>query len=437
MKATNDKKNYEFGGPFGALCFIVFSHLLVYYLWISLTLYQGGLFYPHSLADLKNLGNLILTSANPTLYAACIYIGYFILQLLLASVMPGVRVKGLQEADKNNVQYEYLCNGISSWYFTLALVFVLNFFNLLPLSAFADNLGHLLTVSVIAADLIAVGLYVSAYMFKTQYRMSKNVIYDFFMGASLNPRLGKVDFKLFLDIRASWIFLFLLTLSAACKQYESTGTLSYSMGIILTAHLLYTNACMKGEECVPATWDIVYEKCGWMLTFWNMVAVPFMYSFQAYYILKNNVQLSPAFFIVIMTLLLISYYVWDTANSQKNRFRMQLRGAYIPRKTFPQLPWGTLKNPRYLQTANGSKLLTDGWYRYGRKIHYTADIVMAFCWGLSCGFSGFLPYLYPIFFLLMITHRYLRDTRRCAKKYGADWDQYCKLVPYRFIPFIF
>ncbi len=40
--------------------------------------------------------------------------------------------------------------------------------------------------------------------------------------------------------------------------------------------------------------------------------------------------------------------------SQKSRFRMQMQGSYKHRWTFPQLPWGTLKNPTYLQTAHVS-----------------------------------------------------------------------------------
>jgi delta24(24(1))-sterol reductase len=93
---------------------------------------------------------------------------------------------------------------------------------------------------------------------------------------------------------------------------------------------------------------------------------------------------------------------------------MKLKGTYIPRMAFPQLPWGTLENPRHLKAACGSVLLTDGWYRYvtkrnsalprclqlsdvrrlmcegdnryARKIHYTADVMMALSWGLICGY---------------------------------------------------
>ena len=47
------------------------------------------------------------------------------------------------------------------------------------------------------------------------------------------------------------------------------------------------------------------------------------------------------------------HYSWDTAMSQKSRFKMQTQGITTYRKTFPQLPWGTLKNPKSIQTAHG------------------------------------------------------------------------------------
>lgn len=138
----------------------------------------------------------------------------------------------------------------------------------------------------------------------------------------------------------------------------------------------------------------------------------------------------------MVVVLLFAYYIWDTAQSQRNRFRMKLKGTYVERFAFPQLPWGTLENPSYLKTECGSYLLTDGWWKYARKIHYTADIVMASIWGLSCGFTGVLPFYYPIFFTIMIFHRYNRDNERCQAKYGKDWEKYCSIVKYVWIPYV-
>ena len=78
-----------------------------------------------------------------------------------------------------------------------------------------------------------------------------------------------------------------------------------------------------------------------------------------------------------------------------------------------------------------------GWWRYVRKPHYTADILMALSWGLICGFDNVLPYFYVTFFVVMIPHRARRDIARCKKKYGKDWDRYTKDVPHLLIPKVF
>jgi len=50
-------------------------------------------------------------------------------------------------------------------------------------------------------------------------RVTGNVIYDLFMGVFLNPRIGKLDIKMWAEIRVSWTILFFLTVSAAVKVY--------------------------------------------------------------------------------------------------------------------------------------------------------------------------------------------------------------------------
>lgn len=432
----------EFGGPLGALGIMVGSHLLLYWLWIAWRFEGGAMPLPEGLADVGSFATRmiahVVTDAAPTWEAVAVYTTFLLVQAALMAWLPGLKIKGLPVPSQDNVRLEYVCNGISAWYATLVLVGVAHFSGAYPLTRVWDQFGSLMTVAIVAGDLVAIAAYVGAKRTGNTHRMSGRFLYDFFMGAWLNPRIGSLDLKMWSEIRIAWIMLFLLTLSAAAHQYATYGEISTPMIFMLTAHGLYTNACMKGEECIPTTWDIFYEKWGWMLIFWNLAGVPFVYAFSSAYIASRPPFEHPlAFTIGLFVALLLAYYVWDTSQSQRNRFRMMERGTYVKRRTFPQLPWGTLKNPRYLQTAHGNKLLTDGWWRYARKIHYSMDVVMALSWGLVCGFDHYLPYFYVTFFVLMIAHRAHRDIQRCRTKYGEDWDRYCEEVPHLFVPGLF
>uniref|UniRef100_A0A6B2L5L0 Delta(24(24(1)))-sterol reductase n=1 Tax=Arcella intermedia TaxID=1963864 RepID=A0A6B2L5L0_9EUKA len=379
----------------------------------------------------------VTTSAAPTPFAIAVYCGFIAFQALLAIFVPGFEVHGLPVPSEGNVSLPYRCNGVPSWYITLITLAVLHVTHIFRLDQVLEHFGSLITVAMIFSDILAVLEYVSAIMMGKAVRMTGNVIYDFFMGAWLNPRFGKFDLKFWAETRVAWILLFVLTLSAAVTQFEKEGTVSPSMLFMVLAHFLYTNACMKGEECILTTWDIFYEKWGWMLIYWNFCGVPFVYCAQSLYILKQRVGIKtpfPVYYVpILVVVLLLAYYVWDTAQSQRNRWRMSLRNINIPRSAPPQFSFGTLKNPKYLESSAG-KLLVDGWWKYARKIHYTADTIMALTWGLSCGFDHFLPYFYVCFFSGMIIHRYIRDASRCKRKYGKDWDKYCATVPYVFIP---
>lgn len=432
----------EFGGRFGVLGIMLGSHLLLYWLWIAWRFEGGAMPLPDGLADLGPfLGRMVghvVRDAAPTMEAVAVYGTFVAVQAGLMAFLPGLKVFGLPLPHRDNERLEYVCNGIWAWYATLVLVAAAHLSGAYPLTRVWDQFGSLMTVAILAGDLIAVATYVGAHATRTTHRMSGSVLYDFFMGATLNPRLGRLDLKMWAEIRIAWILLFLLTLSAAAHQYDTYGAVSTPMVFMLLAHGLYANACMKGEECIPTTWDIFYEKWGWMLIFWNFAGVPFVYAFSSAYLASHPPFEHPAWFqILLFAALLGAYYVWDTSQSQRNRFRMMERGTYIKRRAFPQLPWGTLQNPRFVATAHGSKLLTDGWWRYARKIHYSADVVMALSWGLVCGFDHYLPYFYVTFFVLMIAHRAHRDIQRCRAKYGADWDRYCDEVPYLFVPGVF
>ncbi|KAI8977019.1 ergosterol biosynthesis ERG4/ERG24 [Mycotypha africana] len=425
---------------------------LMYYFWVCLEYHQGKLIYPTTLTSLSDIKSWLIEEiwkkmklgAYPSRWAIQTYMGYVIFSFILAAVMPGPVIEGLPIPSQNGQKLKYLCNGLSAWYVTLATSFVCHITGIFRLTHIIDHFGELMTVAIIWGFVMSGLVYFISYaMGKTHERKSGNFFYDYFMGVCLNPRIGVVDLKMWAEIRLPWPVLFYLSLSCLLKQYESYGTITAPAFFMMLAHFLYANACQKGEECIPTSWDIFYELDGFMLIFWNMAGVPFTYCYTSIYLMKYQLTSGEAithstpYTIAIYTILILAYYVFDTGNSQKNRFRMEQHGTYIDRKAFPQLPWGRIKYPTYIKTENGNLLLTSGWWGYVRKPHYTADLFQALSWGLIAGFGSFLPYFYFCFFLCVLVHRVSRDMARCAQKYGKDWNRYCERVPYIFIPYIF
>eukprot|EP01098_Paradermamoeba_levis_P006741 TRINITY_DN2804_c0_g1_i1.p1 TRINITY_DN2804_c0_g1~~TRINITY_DN2804_c0_g1_i1.p1 ORF type:complete len:464 (-),score=155.85 TRINITY_DN2804_c0_g1_i1:502-1866(-) len=432
---------YEFGGTTGTTSIMIGAPTIMFYFWICLQFYDGALVRPTSFEDIvpffQRMWGHLVSGIQPLDYGFKIYLTFTVFEAILAVVMPGPIVKGLPIPSENGKQLSYVCNGVSSFYLTIVTAAALHLSGIFRLTEIVDNFGAVMTASIVVGNVVTWLTYLITVFLGKTHRMSGNFLYDLFMGASLNPRIGSLDLKMWSEIRIPWIILFFISVSAALKQYEQYGFVSSSMAFMVLAHFLYVNACMKGEECIPTTWDIFYEKWGYMLIFWNFAGVPFTYCYSSLYLLKTGpTNHSLPYTLFCFALLLVGYYIWDTANSQKNRFRMKERGTYIPRHTFPQLPWGTLENPSYIKTQHGT-LLTGGWWGIARKIHYTADLMMATSWGLITGFGSFLPYFYVTFFVLVLTHRVSRDMERCAKKYGKDWEKYTKQVPYIFIPGIF
>ena len=170
------------------------------------------------------------------------------------------------------------------------------------------------------------------------------------------------------------------------------------------------------------TMDIIHEKFGWMLLMLDIVMVPFIFPMQAYYIYAARPQHSTAYLLFFLAMHCIGYYIFDTANSQKDYFRENPNEA-VP-SGFPRLPWGRLHEPKYIQTQRGTKLLVDGWWAHARHCNYLGDLLMSWSWGLTCGYGSIFPFAYTAYLTPLLIHREIRDDRECRQKYGEDWEKY-------------
>src|SRR6185436_15662792 len=140
MAKKAPREAMEFGGPLGVAGFMIFSHVLVYYFWISATYYRGAVLAPTSFADLgpflQRMAAHIRDGAAPTSSAAAIYLGFVGIELALAYTMPGPWAKGLPVPSEGGVRHRYHCNAATSWYVTLVLVAVLYLTGLFRITTF-------------------------------------------------------------------------------------------------------------------------------------------------------------------------------------------------------------------------------------------------------------------------------------------------------------
>ena len=255
----DDSGHFEFGGALGVSTMMVFFPLLMYYLWIGATFYDGQLPWPapdQSVgAFIRHLGHLVNEEAFPSPKAWAIYWIFFIFEAMCYLYLPGVEVKGKPLPHEGGKRLTYRCSALWSQWITIALLGTLHVSGIFKLYTVLDEFGPLLSVAMISAYLVSIALYTSALYRGAEHRMSGSVPYDFFMGAELNPRVfGVLDLKMFFEVRIPWYILLTLSLATAARQYEQFGWVSGEVLFLVMAHFLYSNACSKGETCIVTTW---------------------------------------------------------------------------------------------------------------------------------------------------------------------------------------
>ena len=105
------------------------------------------------------------------------------------------------------------------------------------------NFLQILTSNIIISYALATWCYVRSFSVKPHNREKRelagsnsgNIIYDWFMGRELNPRvdvpfIGEVDIKSFMELRPGMLGWVILDLAFMAKQYKSYGYVTDSMG---------------------------------------------------------------------------------------------------------------------------------------------------------------------------------------------------------------
>lgn len=428
------------------LLIITTTPLLVFYFYFACTYFQGSLLEPITVL-LTQPGALwqLLPSLNTS--ALQVYAIWFALQLVLAVFLPDLFHKflpgyagGIQFGSVTPAgnKLKYNINGLQAWAISHALFFL----GAWPLGWFsptiiADHWGSFLIITNLVGYAIAIFVYAKAYIspsHKEDRKFSSSRLYDFYMGVELNPRIGMFDFKLFFNGRPGIIAWTLINISFAAKQYQLYGHVTNSMLIVNILQAIYVIDFFWHERWYLKTIDICHDHFGWMLSWGDSVWLPFMYTLQGYYLLNHPVELSTGYAWSIMAMGLVGYYIFRSANNQKDAFRQNRQHIKIWGKAPEIIPCEYLSSDG---SKHQSQLLVSGWWKVGRHMNYTGDLIGSFAYCLACGFDHILPYFYIIYMTILLVHRCYRDEHRCHHKYGKAWEEYCRRVPYRIIPGIY
>ncbi|KAF5618382.1 delta14-sterol reductase [Fusarium sp. NRRL 52700] len=478
MKAPKTPE-YEFGGPIGATGIVFGLPILMQLLYLGCNDVSGcpapALLDPKTLTwqrfkeqtpwPKEGIWGLMSWEVTGWLFA------YYFLSLVLYRVLPAQEVYGtkLRESGK---ALKYRFNSFSSSVVQLIACAVGTYIYgaEFPVWTFmTTNYLQLLTTSTVLTFIVSIYIYVGSFSVKkgnpelrelAKGGHTGRIIYDFFIGRELNPRVtlpifGEIDIKSWLEMRTALTGWILFNCAFIAQQYRNYGYVSDSILVIATVQAYYVLEGQYSELGLLGMMDITQDGLGFMLTWGNMVWVPFLYSTQCRYLSVYPVHLGPVGVSAIATVFAIGLYIFRSSNNQKALFRKN-----------PNHP--AFANMTFIQTKRGTKLLTGGWWGMARHINYFGDWLQSLPFSLPTKVAGYviLPagsavagnevvkmldgrlvtpdgaapwgmlftYFYSAWFGFLLIHREKRDDAACIEKYGKDWDEYKNKVRYRILP---
>ncbi|CEH17785.1 Sterol reductase/lamin B receptor [Ceraceosorus bombacis] len=415
---------YEFGGPIGALGVTLAVPFFSYAMFFFCNENVGCSVTPKHLDLIWKQFGVGLKESFLDVQGWAIYFAWYAFVVLCWAVLPGKWEIGteLRTGERLSYKINAFATLVASF---VGAVAIISYKGPQGFTFLYDHWPALVSASI--ANSIGQAVYVYAASYRTGRLLAKggntgNFLYDWFIGRELNPRIGIFDIKTFNELRPGLILWALLDISCACKQWVKLGgRITDSMVLVVAFHGWYVIDALFNETAILTQMDITTDGFGFMLSVGDLTWVPFIYSLQARYLAFVPVDLGYAATAGILFVNGLGYWIFRDSNGEKNDFR---------NGTNP-------KNLKYMETKTGRKLLTSGWWGRSRHPNYMGDLIMSLAWSLPTAFNTPIPYMYPVYFLVLLVHRQRRDDAACKEKYGADWDKYCKIVPWRIFPYIY
>lgn len=328
----------------------------------------------------------------------------------------------------------YKANGFQ--FFVVSLSSFLVLLCIRPISAveLADNFPQILASCNAFALIFCLYLLIKGkYAPQTKEVLEpKPIMYEFYRGMEIHPRILGIDVKQLTNCRFGLMAWELLVVAFFVAGWVKHG-FSLAHCVCAVLQTIYLAKFYWWETGYFDTLDITLDRAGYYICWGCLVLVPAFYTYSSYYIVAHPPMVSSTGALLIFGLGVTSIFLNYRVDWEKEYFRANNGVCNL---------WGkpaTYIEATYESTSGirHSKLLTSGFWGTARHLNYLFEILAALSWCLPGLGYGVWPFLYAIFLTVLLIHRVFRDEEKCKAKYGVSWEKYCRVVPYRMIPFIF
>mmetsp|Transcript_9033 Transcript_9033/g.29660 ORF Transcript_9033/g.29660 Transcript_9033/m.29660 type:complete len:459 (-) Transcript_9033:123-1499(-) len=377
----------------------------------------------------------VLNECWPSAEAWKVIVAFGAFEAFLQLYLPGKEFKGPVTV-RGNVPV-YTANGVQSYVVTLLALAALSYTGVYNPARVTDLICEIITALSMFAYGFCFFLLVKGHVAPStsDSGSSGNWLHDFYWGMELYPRIGKhFDIKQFTNCRFGMMGWAVLIMCYAAKQVERDGALADSTLVSVLLSQIYIAKFFWWETGYFGSIDIMYDRAGYYICWGCLVWVPSLYTSPVLYVAQQHVVLGPALAGAIFLAGVTCIWINFDADRQRQDFRASQGKMLIWGK-----PGGKIV-AKYTTSAGEQKeslLLTSGWWGITRHFHYLPEISAAFFWSLPGLFNHVAGYFYVIFLTFLLADRAVRDDRRCRGKYGKYWEEYCKRVPYKMLPYIF
>ena len=216
---------------------------------------------------------------------------------------------------------------------------------------------------------------------------------EFYAGLQFNPRVAGIDLKMYAYLYGA-VLLQLVLVSALASHYDACGgEVHLSIAVYVALFTWFIAEYIFFENVHLYTYDLFAERFGFKLLWGCFVFYPLFYGIGVWPLVDAcDADLSAVEAAATVALFYCGWGLTRGANLQKYYF-----------KVTPTRPFLGIKP----QTISDSRILYSGFWGIARHINYLGEIMQ----GVALALPGYLvtgsmlPWLYPLYYLLLLIPR--------------------------------